>query len=590
MRALWVRIFFICPMEPVERKWQCRPVDCEALARLQKSGGLHPLVTQVLAHRGVVDSQDIRPLLQSRLQDLPDPSLMQDMDRAADRIAAAILQKELIAVHGDYDVDGMTACALVTEGIRSMGGRADFFIPHRMADGYGLSAEALKQSAEEGAKVAISVDCGVTALEEADLARSLGLDLIITDHHQPSERLPEAYSVINPLREGDAFPDKSIAGVGVAFFLLIAVRRKVRALGGFLNLPEPDLRSSLDLVALGTVADVVPLTGVNRLLVRAGLREINLGRRPGLAALKKASGVVQVNAGTLGYQFGPRLNAAGRLDDATRGVRLLLTECQTEAQEIAATLDGLNQERRDLEKSTLDEAISLLKGVPDACSIVLAREGWHPGVIGIVASRLVERFYRPTVLIALNDGEAKGSCRTAGGFHLYEGVARCAESLQVFGGHQAAAGVTLDPDKVEVFREAFESVVSDLWPPEDRQPVSHYDGEIRIRDLTLAGLRQLDSLAPYGMGNASPVFRLSGVTGQDVRVVGEDHLRFSARQDGATLACIAFGQGDRAALFDSAVNLLVTPEINRWRGREQLQLRVKAIQMSLKGSSGCGKE
>jgi single-stranded-DNA-specific exonuclease len=560
------------------RRWVERQeaLDPGRVARLAEGLRLTPLTAGVLARRGVVTAEEGREFLEARLAALPDPFLLPGMERAALRLAAAVEQGERIAVHGDYDVDGITGTALLVETLRGLGAAVDYHIPLRLRDGYGLSAEALRRAAAEGAKVAVSVDCGVCAVAEARLALELGLDLIITDHHQPPETLPAAFAVVDPHLPCD-FPFKPLAGVGVAFFLLAALRKVLRGRGFFASRPEPDLRRGLDLVALGTIADIVPLTGVNRTLARAGLALLGGEGRPGVGALREVAVVREVSCGAVGFRLAPRLNAAGRLEDAALGVDLLLQPSRERALAIARMLDDFNRERQQIERQAFEQAVERLErgGEGGAASIVLADERWHPGVIGIVASRLVERYHRPTVLIALEGGQGKGSARSIGGFHLYRALDLCRHHLAAFGGHEFAAGLTIAAESIAPFAAAFEKVARQALDEEQLLPRLGHDGEVLLEELTLDAARELAALAPFGAGNPEPAFVLRAVRVQQIRPVGEGHLRFTARQGGYSLPCIAFGMASRQPFLEGEIDLLVTPGLNEWRGSVSVQLRVR---------------
>ncbi len=572
-------------MEPVnhhlwvQRKNEFDSIDFDSLG---KELGISPLTARILFCRGISTAQEGRNFLEGRLAALPDPFLMAGMERAVERLAGAIERGERVAVHGDYDVDGITGTTLLVETLRALGGIAEYHIPLRLKDGYGLSAEALKEAAAGGAGVVLSVDCGVSAVGEAKLAAELGLDLIITDHHQPPDTLPAAYAIINPHLPGCRFPFKGLAGVGVAFFLLVALRQKLRGRGAFKNRPEPDLRLSLDLVALGTIADIVPLQGVNRLLTRIGLVSMGRGVRPGIRALREIAAVKEVTCGAVGFRLAPRLNAAGRLEDAALGVHLLLESDYEAALETARLLDGFNRQRQKIEQETLRQAIERLEqgGEGGECSIVLADERWHPGVIGIVASRLVERYHRPVVLIALEGGQGKGSARSIAGFHLYKALGNCREHLAGFGGHEFAAGLTIAADRVESFGAAFDRVARTLLSGDALLPRRTYDGELLLEELGLDTVRELADLAPFGAGNPEPVFIASGIRVQQLRLVGEDHLRFIARQGGYTIPCIAFGTAARQQELQGEIDLLFSPAINSWRGADSVQLRIRDFRPS----------
>lgn len=566
-------------MGPVTRRqwvWRGKEPDQAALAALGAGLRISPLTARALTFRGIDTVSEGLAFMDGRLASLPDPFLLPEMERAAERLATAIEGGESIVVHGDYDVDGITGTALLVESLRGFGGRVDYHIPLRLKDGYGLSAEAIRRAAASGAKVLLSVDCGVSALTEARLALDLGLDLIITDHHQPPEVLPSAYAVVNPSLAESRFPFRELAGVGVAFFLLVALRKVLRERGAFTVRPEPDLRHALDLVALGTIADVVPLRGINRTLTRFGLDLLSKGRRPGIRALKQVAGVEEASCGAVAFRLAPRLNAAGRLEDAALGVELLLGSSLERATEIAALLDGFNRERQKIEEETLKQAIERLDGGEGReRSIVLADDRWHPGVIGIVASRLVERYYRPVVLIALEGGKGKGSARSILGFHLYRALQGCAGYLEGFGGHECAAGLTIATDRVEAFAEAFEAEAQRTLGEEDLIPRLAHDGEILLDEITPEGVREIASLAPFGAGNPEPAYVALGLRLQQVKAVGETHLKFVARQGGYSFPCIAFGMASRQGELSGELDLLFTPTLNDWKGNVSVQLRIR---------------
>jgi len=567
-------------MEAVSlRHWLARQSELPqaAIDRLAVELQLAPLTARVLALRGIASAEAGNAFMQNSLASLPDPFLLPGMSRAVQRLAVAIERSERIAVHGDYDVDGITGTALLVETLRLLGAEVECHIPLRLKDGYGLSGDALRQAAAGGAKVALSVDCGVSAVAEARLATELGLDLIVTDHHQPPDPLPAAYAIVNPHLPENRFPFRELAGVGVAFLLLVALRKTLRERGFFSARSEPDLRRGLDLVALGTIADVVPLQGVNRTLVRAGLKSMNNSDRPGLRALKEVAAVSEVSCGNVAFRLAPRLNAAGRLEDALLGVELLLEPSPERSLPMARLLDDFNRERQEIEQETLRQAVARLEAEERAgkCSIVLADARWHPGVIGIVASRLVERYHRPAVLIALVNGQGKGSARSIAGFHLYQSLERCRRHLAGFGGHAFAAGLSIAEKDVEVFAAAFEAVARECLSEEDLQPRALHDGKILLEELSESVVRQLAELAPFGAGNPEPSFVACRAWAQQVQTVGGKHLRFTLRQGGYSLPCIAFGMAERQQDLAGELDLLFTPILNEWRGKVSVQLRLR---------------
>ncbi len=571
-------------MDPVtRRKWLLRGNSPEpaAVVELSRELSVPFLVARLLLSRGMSGAA-AHEHIAGRLVDLPDPLLLPDMERAAGRIVKAVQSGETLAVHGDYDVDGISGTTLLVDGLRACGATVNYHIPLRLKDGYGLSCPALQNAAAVGVKVVVSVDCGVSAHEEARLASELRLDLIITDHHQPPSDLPAAFAIVNPQRADSAFPFRDLAGVGVAFFLLIAVRRKLREAGWFAVRPEPDVRTVLDLVALGTIADLVPLQGVNRTLTKVGLDLLDRGIRPGVRALKEVAGVKMVNCGVVGFQLAPRLNAAGRLEDAARGVELLLEQNHANALETARMLDRFNRDRQQIEARTVEDVLAMVAELPPerTHSIVMARDDWHSGVIGIVASRLVEKFYRPTILIAMDGEGGKGSGRSIRGLHLYRALQECSAHLLAFGGHEMAAGLSVSRDQVESFVQMFEQAARGSLSEDDLVPVLPYDGVELLDEFNMHQVKALEALAPFGIGNPEPVMLVEKVRARQLQRAGEGHLRFIVCQGGETLPAIAFGMLERQAEFQGDLDLLVSPQINRYNGRETVQLRVRDVRTS----------
>lgn len=568
-------------MEPVsERRWNIKNPDAGTVGRIASHCSITNLLAQLLVNRGLTDPYQASRFLSSTLADLHDPCMLLGMDAAVDRLCKALEHGERVCIHGDYDVDGVTSVALLVGFLRAVGFDVFYHIPLRLEDGYGLSSTGLQSIARNGAKVVVTVDCGITALEEARLAASLGLDLIITDHHTPGEVLPDACAVLNPLRPGCPFPCKSLAGVGVAFNLMMALRGRLRESGWFAARTEPNLRRYLDLVALGTVADVVPLLDENRIFVKYGLAGLTAGERTGVAALKEVSGVTgDVGCGAVGFRLAPRLNAAGRLEDAAPGVELLLTSDRKTAAAIAADLDAGNTERQALERRILQEAIAMVKDNPKLKgkkSIVLASGEWHPGVIGIVASRMVEMFHRPAILIALKDGNGKGSGRSIPRFHLHDALKACSDHLLKFGGHKHAAGLSIDEAVLEAFAERFDEVASGQLSPEDLVPELSVDAELSPVDLSLELAEALAALQPFGMGNPEPVFVCRAMKVEDARILKEQHLKLMLAADGRRFDAIAFNMARRKPAAPE-VDIAFTLDINTWNGRRSLQLRVKDI-------------
>jgi single-stranded-DNA-specific exonuclease len=568
-------------MQPVrEKRWSIRECDPLVVERLVKGGVASPLPARLLANRGVYDPDGASRFLASTLAQLHDPFLLLGMERAVERLVSAVVKGEKVCVHGDYDVDGITSVALLISFFRSIGLDSFYYIPNRLVDGYGLSADGVERAAAKGARLMVTVDCGITAVDEARLCSAAGIDLIVTDHHMPAKELPAACAVINPLQPGCPFPFKSLAGVGVAFKLMIALRSRLRAEGFFSGGVEPNLREYLDLVALGTVADVVPLTDENRVLVKHGLRELTHSRRPGLQALKAVAGVNgEVGCGVVGFRLAPRLNAAGRLEHAALGVELLLCCDRKRADAMAAELDASNAERQSVEREMLHDALEMVRETPtlrNRKSIVLASEAWHPGVIGIVASRLVDLFHRPTILIAMQDGNGKGSGRSIANFHLHDALLACAEQLVKFGGHKHAAGLSIAEETLEAFVERFDEVAAGLLTAEDLTPLLLIDGELEPAEITGELVETVEALKPFGMGNPEPVFLLRNAEVVDCRTLKETHLKMRLSASGRTFEAIGFAMAGRAAKGD-LLDVVFSPAINVWNGKTSLQLTIKDL-------------
>lgn len=550
-------------------------VACDTFA-WGRALNISPLVCYLLSQRSIASLSEAKVFLGGTLADLPDPMLLCGMEQALIRITKAITSGEKIAIHGDYDVDGITGTTLLTAALTQFGAEVDYHIPLRLRDGYGLSEIALQRAAGDGVTLIISVDCGISALAEADLAAGLGLDLIITDHHQPLEMLPQAVACINPWLSGCHYPFKQLSGVGVAFMLIIALRSRLRELA-LMPQPEPDIRYLLDLVAMGTIADIVPLHGVNRILVKSGLRLLEQGRRVGIRALKAVADVQHMSAGAVGFKLAPRLNAAGRLEDATLGVQLLLSEESAHADAIASQVNIFNSQRQRIESLVLTQAIErVVAELPDDhFTIVLADERWHSGVIGIVASRLVEMFHRPTVLIALEANYGKGSARSIRGFHMFQAFQHCSHQLTGFGGHEFAAGMSIQAADIDAFRSAFEHYAQETINAQQLQPIRNYDAEVLLQEVDRQLLDEMNTLEPFGAGNPQPLLLCRNVRIQKPGIVGAKHLRFTVQQDGYSHPAIAFGMAERMDALVGAVDVLFHLSLNRWRDREILQLQVK---------------
>lgn len=558
------------------------------VAALARELQVAPAVARALVHRGVADAEQARAFFNPSPEQLASPWLMQGMDCAVERILLALDKGERVALYGDYDADGITATALLVEVLRALGGDPLFELPSRFAEGYGLHAAALEKLRGAGCTLAVTVDCGITAASEAEYARAIGLDLIITDHHRPREALPRACAVLNPLQEGCCYPFKELAGVGIAYRLAAALREKC---GG------RTAEEWLDLAALGTVADVVPLTGENRVLAALGLERINRHARPGLKALAEASGlqVAMINSGHLAYILAPALNAAGRMGDPLPAVHLLLEREEAAARPLAASLRQENQRRRAVEQQIFSEAeaaLALDPGTSDGRHILVAAgEGWHPGVIGIVASRLVEKYYRPVVLISLEGEEGRGSARSIPGFDITAALSATSGLLERFGGHTGAAGLTVAAGRVAELAAALEAYAARALKEVDLVPSLFLDGEMEEHEITLETARQLNLLQPFGTGNPEPVFCSRGWDLLSWRQVGaaKSHLKFSLDRGGRALNPIFFSAAERAASLQRGRALDLALALREGIYRDQPVLEVELKEIAFGDSSGSGR-
>lgn len=560
-------------------RWIAPPSDADARAAALMAGlpGLPDPLARVLAARGMTDPSAVRAFLRPSFDSLHDPFLLPDMAAAVARLLAAVEADETILVHGDYDADGMCATALAVRGLRRLGARAVPFVPHRTNDGYDLRPGGVEHAVAEGAGVILTVDCGVTALEAAAEARRRGVDLVVTDHHRPGPDLPDATAVVDPLRSDGAYPFRGLAGVGVAFKLIDALFHRR-------GIPRSELNQHLDLVAVGTIADRMPLTDENRMLVRAGLRALGRTRKPGFRALLNRSRIDlrrPIGAEDIAFRLAPRLNSVGRMAAGATGVELLLADDPARAEALAAHLDELNATRRMTDREVTGNVERALEGRFDSeadRAVVVWGDDWHRGVIGIVASRMVERWHRPAVVISFDGDVGEGSGRSVEGFHLHDALRDCAPLLESFGGHQMAAGLRIRRERVEEFAARLRELAADRLDTGREPAALPIDLALSLAEVTPELGAALGHLAPHGPGNPSPVLAVRGVRLEEPRAVGTGaaHLQAMLREGEASLRAIGFGLGGRTDdlqsgdRFDVAFHL----EIDIWRGRERQQARV----------------
>ena len=562
--------------------WNIRQPDPSRVAELSQKLNVSNVVSGLLVNRGYDDPESAQTFLNPRLSQLASPHQIKGMPEAVTRILAAFEQGERVTIHGDYDVDGMTASTILTRFLRKIGYEPHVFLPNRFVDGYGVNPKRVEALVADGTSLFISVDCGIRDVAAVAKARELGADFIIVDHHQlPNEGLPNANAILNPHQPDCPFPFKDLCAAGLAFYLVLGLRAELRSRGVFADQPEPDVRDLLDITALGTIADVVPLRGLNRILTTYGLERMRQSPYVGIRALLSLLPPGRpLTAGTVGFQMVPRLNAAGRLSDPFKGFELLSTDDANIAKAIAKEIDRENKERRELQDVIEEQAVAQVmespKGVK-APAHVLWSEQWHPGVTGIVASRSVERFHRPCVMIAINDeGIGKGSIRSIRGFDVMRGLQRCEEWLEQYGGHPYAAGLSIRAENIEKFRDAFQEAAQALTPPDAWNPSLSLDAEVSFEDISSNLIDTIEVLAPFGAGNPEPKFCSRRVRVGSVRRVGADgdHAKLALTQDERRMDAIAFRVGDEAPEEGALIDVAFRPEYNEWRGKVSVQLRI----------------
>ena len=529
--------------------------------------------------RGVQDVASARIFMDGQLADMPDPALLTDLELAAERLATACIRNESIHVHGDYDVDGVSSTALAVEFLRAIGTSCEPFIPHRIRDGYGISASTVDQIADAGCDVLLTTDCGVTAIEALTRAQQRGIDVLVLDHHKLTQQLPPAYAIVDPQREEEGAPHGPLCATGVVFMLLVALRRNLRNKEYFKVVAQPNLKNYMDLVALATVADMVPLVGTNRLLVRHGLGVLAARIRPAISALLDVSDVHledPVDAVTCAFRLAPRINAAGRLEDARMALDLLLSRDRGEASRMAGELDSINSQRRLLEDRILKEVLARVEGDPELESkrgIALCGESWHPGVLGIVATRVMQRFNRPTVLLTNDGTRCTGSARSIPGIDLVAALEQTAELLDRFGGHKGAAGLSLERSRFPEFQRRFERELFNNLAPEAFEPYLDVDQELPFEEVTEQLARELQRLAPFGVGNPEPLFCSRGVPVKGVRKVRRGALQMKLGA-GAGVGAIAFRPPMPAEDMGRTVDIVFSISMRRFRGVDSLQVRI----------------
>ncbi len=569
-------------MKP-EKRWTLKPAEQDSVNHIFKALNIHPALCRILALRGVKDFDTSKAFFRPELSHLHDPYLMKGMDKAVQRITEAIEWNERVLIYGDYDVDGTTSVAVVYSFLRKQyKGQLEYYIPHRYREGYGVSKEGIEYAHANGFSLLITLDCGIKSAELIAYAQSLGIDVIVCDHHTPDETLPPALAILNPKQEDCPYPYKELSGCGIGFKLISALALRW-------NLPQEEVLQYLDLVATSIAADIVPIDGENRVLAFYGVKKVNEDPSLGIKVLKEMAGVTrQLSVADLVFVIGPRVNAAGRMDDARKAVELFIEPDPEKIQALADALQSDNIDRKEVDKNITEEALALIQG-DDAMtarkSTVLYQEHWHKGVVGIVASRLIDYYYRPTIVLTLSNDKVTGSARSVSGFNIYEAIHACRDLLENYGGHFYAAGMTMHPDNVNEFVAKFEEVVSQSIPPELLIPEIEIDAEILLSDIKPAFYNIIKQFEPFGPTNLRPVFitkRVYDYQGYS-RVVKEQHIKFVVHQHkGVIIDGIGFGMADKFdVLHKGAFDIVYTIDENEFNGNTKLQMKVIDIRPSI---------
>ena len=564
-------------------RWSLLNPNQNTVSSVKKAFRTSEVIARVLANRNILNPNLARPFFTPNLDMLHNPYLMQDMDKAVERVLKNIKSGKPIMVFGDYDVDGTTGAAALYLAFQKFGADVTYYIPDREKEGYGLSYHGIEIAKDNGIDLIITCDCGINAFEQVDFANEQNIDIIITDHHTTDTELPKAHAILNPKREDCDYPFKGLCGGGVAFKLITAIGNK-------LNMPLTDYEEIIPLITLGIAADVVPIKDENRVLVHHGLNILKNLEKPGLKTLLELAGLKgHVSVGQLVFSIAPRINAAGRLGDANRAVELLVTDDQDKARLLAKELDNENKRRQMIQQAVVDEALLKVNAEADLKNenaLVLANAGWHPGVVGIVASKIKEEFNRPTIIIALENGSGKGSARSVAGFDLYEALTACKTHLDGYGGHPMAAGLTLSNQKLEDFKKAFIDFANERLTKENLQATLTLDSEMALQDITPRFMEFLDKLSPYGPGNMRPKFAIRNVEIAGVpKVIGKtgEHIRFKIKQGLKSYPAVGFGLSNKYEMLITGqpVDIACVVETNEWQGNTSIQMNVRDIKRAV---------
>ena len=561
----------------MNKKWEVCKENKNDIDKISKENGLSNLISSILASRGIIEKEDVREFLNPTRDDFHDPFLMPDMEKAVDRILKAIQTQEKTIIYGDYDVDGITSITVLKKFLEERNLQVGEYIPNRLNEGYGLNKEAVKKIAEQGYKLIITVDCGISCIEEIKYATELGLEVIVTDHHEPAEELPKCLAVVDAKRKDNQYPFNQLAGVGVVFKLIQAISIK-------LNLDNKEYLKYLDIVCVGTISDIVPLVDENRVITKLGLKLVPISKNIGLRTLLASTGYKEVNSTTISFGIAPRINACGRMGEEKEALKLFLTNDLHEAKEITAKLNNYNLERQETEKRIFKQALEQIEnGEKDKSCIVLGQEGWHHGIIGIVASKVTDIYFKPSILICFEGEEGKGSGRSIPGFNLHDAVMNCDTYVEKFGGHSMAIGINVKRENFEKFKKEFEeytqnSHISDIIP------IIQIDKQVDIKKINIQDVNELKLLEPYGEGNKMPVFLIKNLKILSIRSLSEGkHIKLKLGIDNYMIDAIGFNMGEVVDkyLIGDKVDIVGSLEINQFGGNENIQVNLKDLRKTI---------
>ena len=557
----------------MNKKWECYAVDENKVNELVNKFGISGILARILVNKNITQKDEIDLFMNPTRKDFHNPFLMPDMEIIVDRVLQAIEQKEKIMIYGDYDADGITSITVLKSFLEERGLEVASYIPNRLDEGYGLNKTALKKIYDDGYRLIITVDCGISGIDEVDYANSLGMEVLITDHHEPAETLPKAVAVVDAKRKDNKYPFNQLAGVGVVFKLIQAISIK-------LDLEEKEYLKYLDIVCIGTISDIVPLIDENRVIAKLGLKLIAQTKNIGLKALLEVIGFKNIDSTTISFGVAPRINACGRMGDEQVALDLFLEKDYDKAKELAIKLNEYNIERQTIEKSIFDEATEKIeKNEKDKACIIVGSEGWDHGIIGIVASKVTEMYFKPSILICFEGNDGKGSGRSIPGFDLHDALTECSDYLEKFGGHSMAVGVTVSRDKFELFKNKFEEYAKS-HDIDKIIPVINIDSELSLKDIDIDSVKSLQKLEPYGEANKMPVFMIRNLKINSIRALSEGkHLKLTLKDDGYMINAIGFNMGNLSNeyLIDDKVDVIGNLDINSFNGNESIQLILKDI-------------